>query len=351
MPLMASNRARFDPRRGRITGSIFGSPESQDRAAFLDEGMRNYDAEARRGMQVNPIQPVFDALKREELGAAYDGKKFGVGGMGGGVTTNRTAMTGGAMPARGARKPVDYLDGGSFDVTDDPRVQQAMTRQALDALDPRLNNPEAERGREMQDAALGRNATEQRNLRSARDYAMPMHRIKEEMGDISSEAEARRGFLPWGASASETDFNRKFQLATEPARLAAEGKADVAGITGQSRVDAARVRQPDQIELLIDALGQASRGGWGVDAQGRPLGPPPELQQRLRDLFMNQGAPQGAAPAGPPSRGGGAGPTMGATSGPPANPQPGQKYRLPNGKMAVWANDDGTWGWYEDDGG
>lgn len=349
MPLMAPSRARFDRSRGRATGSIFGSPESQDRASYLDEGMRNYDAEARRGLQINPIQPVFDALKREELGAAYDGKKFGVSGLGNGVTTNRTAMTGG-QPMPRARKPVDYLDSGGFDVTDDPRVQQAMTLRALQALDPTINNPEAERGRALQDSVLDENRQDVRGLRRARDFGVPMANLKADVADMESEREARRDTLPYRAGVAERDFNRRRDLAVLPAQIAAEGRERVAGITGDSRVDAANARRPDPIELLIEALSKTDKGTFGVDAEGNPMAAPDDLRQRLREALLNRTTP-GAPPSGPPARGGGAGPSTGASGAPPSNPKPGDKYRMPNGKIAVWANDDGTWGWYEDDGG
>lgn len=336
------------PSRMRTTDSLFGSPEENDRAAYVGQGMRDYDTESRRGPMTNPIQPVFDALKRKELESTYDGKNLRVNFGSGGVGRQETPM-----PTRRPLNPLEALSGGGrgggFDVADDPRVQQAMVRRALDALDPMAE--EEASGREMQDSALDQNRQEQRSLRSARDVAVPMNRIKQEMGDFNSEAEAHREFLPWRAGVNDQKFNRNLQLTTEPARIAAEGRREVADITGDSRVDAANAHKPDPIELLIDALGQTSKGAFGVDKDGRPTSPPVDLQQRLRDTLMGQTSPSGPARGAGPSRSGGAGPSTSASGTPPSNPKPGDKYRLPNGKMAVWANDDGTWGWYEDDGG
>lgn len=249
------------------------------------------------------------------------------------------------MPAR-ARKPVDYLEDGRFDVTDDPRVQQALTRQALDALDPVLNNPEAARGRELQDSVLEENRQDVRGLRRARDFGVPMAAIKREQGDLDSEAEARREWFPARASLRDQEFERRYRMATDPAQIAAEGRERVAGITGDSRVDAANARRPDPIEMLIEALSQTDKGAFGVDEQGRPIPAPDDLRQRLREALMGRTAP-GAATAGPPARGGGAGP---ATNQSPqaqgGTPKPGDRRLMPDGKMAVWANDEGVWDWY-----
>lgn len=353
--------ASFSPRSSNLRA---GTPEEADaidegrmeaaRRQFIEDSVNERNRESfgiiGRGIGPGPIPGWYDfadQMNASEAAAAWEGKNFQADLTGIGQSPSRRAAgSGGSNMPRAPRG----LESDGFDVSDDPRVQQAMVRRALDALDPMAE--EAARGREMQDSALERNASEQRNLRSARDYAMPMHRIKTEMGDITSNAEALREWFPARQSLREQDFNRKRELAIGPAEAAAEGRIAAEGLRAQGAVGAAQARQPDPTEIAAKAIADMTRSGaFGVDRNGRPIAPPPDLQQRAIEQIMGllQGGqlpPSGQPrqPQGAPAPGG----QVPMTSGPaPANPTVGARHRFPNGRVLEW---DGQ-GWFDPNGG
>lgn len=260
--------------------------------------------------------------------------------------------------------------GGQFDPSDDPRVQQALIREALTALEPDAFAFDAGGGQMMggsrreaaQDRTFGRGLDQirqragledelderyapreaGRKLDLTRAFGVPMAQANAAIGDVTSEAEAGREWLPNRRSLRDQDFERRRELAISPASIAAQSRLGVADITGQSRVAAAEVRRPDPAALAAKTLRDASAAGaFGFDQYGDPLAPPPELQQQsldlLTQLFASAGGVAGGtgtpAPAGPGQVGGMA----------PGGPKIGDRKTFPNGVIGEW---DGT-GWVQ----
>lgn len=371
--MLPTTRSRFDTTRRKLVGGIFGEPEAQDRDAYVNAGMKSYDADVRSGMGTNPIQDVFTALKRKELGANYDGKNFSVSpGQGVGLSdADRRRQEGPPTMSRSLAGLTPRS--GQFDVSDDPRVQQAMVQRALTELEPDNFSFDAGGGRMEVGSRRDAEQTKQfgrgldmsrrkdafddaqdakyepreagRKLDLAQKFGPGMARAQAEVGDINSEAEARREFLPHRSNLRDEEFSRRRELTLGPAQTAADGRLAAESVKAQGVVGAAQARRPDTANLAGQAIANMTRSGaFGVDAQGRPMPPPPELQQQAMDVLMEmlsggggagqtvpgQGAPQGAAPP--------------MTEGiPPRNPQVGATHRFPNGKIGKW---DGQ-GWDE----
>ena len=101
---------------------------------------------------------------------------------------------------------------------------------------------------------------------NGRNRAVAHANVGNEVGDLNSEAKARRGFLPWGQAQNERDTEQAFGLADtrygQPARI--RGQADIASaqIGAQGRMGAAQMRQGNPMEALYKALDeyQAKQG-------------------------------------------------------------------------------------------
>jgi len=113
---------------------------------------------------------------------------------------------------------------------------------------------------------------------NGRNRAVAHANVGNEVGDLNSEAKARRGFLPWGAAQNERDTESAFGLAdtrySQPARI--RGQADVASaqMGAQGRIGAAQMSHGNPIEALQKALHE-------MLAQGKS---PEELEAALPQL-------------------------------------------------------------------
>jgi hypothetical protein len=231
--------------------------------------------------------------------------------------------------------------GGGFDPTDDPRVQQALIQEALTELDydptraPRWRPEDLAEQRKTRDFGRGLDQVRQktalkdelearyapreagRKLDLTRAFGVPMAQANAAIGDVTSEAEAGREWLPNRRSLRDQDFERRRELAISPASIAAQSRLGVAGITGQSRVAEAEVGRPDPAALAAKTLRDAfESGAFGLDEWGQPKAPPAELQQQALDLLTGLFSSSGGAGAPPvgPGRMGGAGPSAGPPS-------------------------------------
>ncbi len=82
--------------------------------------------------------------------------------------------------------------------------------------------------------------------------------VQNQIGDVNSEAKARRGFLPWGQA--EDDRQTEGALATadarygQPARIKAAGDVNAAAMGAQGRIGAAQASHGNPMEALQKAL-------------------------------------------------------------------------------------------------
>jgi hypothetical protein len=95
--------------------------------------------------------------------------------------------------------------------------------------------------------------------------------VQNQVGDVLSEGKARRGFLPWAQQESEQNMNDVLATSDarygEPARARAFGDMQTAKITGDSRVEAARVAHApisDPIEAFKAALLKRFEAGYPI---------------------------------------------------------------------------------------
>lgn len=82
--------------------------------------------------------------------------------------------------------------------------------------------------------------------------------VQNQIGDVNSEAKARRGFLPWGQAADERDTGNAASLADarygQPARIKAASDRDAAALGASGRIGAARASHNGPIDALNKAL-------------------------------------------------------------------------------------------------
>lgn len=247
---------------------------------------------------------------------------------------------------RSSPAPADFLSGsrGGFDVTSDPRVQQALITDALSELDydptraPRWTQDDLAETRKTRDFGRGLDEDRQtarfedemaetyeprqmgRKLNLARTFGPDMARVQAQIGDIGSEAEARRETLPYRAGVRQQEYDQKYRMATDPARLAGEARIEEAKAKARAAVDAALARKPDGAAALLNAVASATRSGLFTDDEGGSFAPDQdvvnEIVQYLRSRISGNGTNPGgnqvpSVPSGPPARGGGAGPATG----------------------------------------
>jgi hypothetical protein len=188
---------------------------------------------------------------------------------------------------------IDYADGpanGAFGArpefyiprTMDPIANRERTRQAGDMT-------------ARQDEGLQQELQPLEDLRNAATLRMK-GRAAQDTADYGAGLEAKRYWDPMTHSMIEESDQRKIRLATEPARIAANSREQVADITGDSRVDAARARVPDQLTQALGLVPKvAAAGGFGVDREGNRLAPPENIQRSTTDALsrMMSGAQGG----------------------------------------------------------
>ena len=99
------------------------------------------------------------------------------------------------------------------------------------------------------------------------------------------------------------------------------------------------------------------RSGFFMDESGQQVPVPPQLAQQALEALMGMRGGQAPSQSPQPGRMGGAGPMAAPAQGgaplvegrPPANPQPGTRYRNARGIEFEWADEhDGQgWGWVQ----
>jgi hypothetical protein len=104
--------------------------------------------------------------------------------------------------------------------------------------------------------------------------------VANEIGDVNSEAKARRGFLPWGQAQNERDTENAFGLAdaryAQPARTRAQGDVASAQIGAQGRIGAAQATHGNPVEALQKALHEMLAQGKSMQELEAAL---PQLKQ------------------------------------------------------------------------
>lgn len=218
------------------------------------------------------------------------------------------------------------LSGGGFDPTDDPRVQQALIMDALAELDydptraPRgtrvdrnfargLDQQRQEASLDDQMANLYEPREAGRRLRLTREFGVPQAQAEAAVGDVRSEAEAGRSFLPNRSFLDARDFERRKELTLGPAQTAAQSRLGVAELTGQSRVGAAEATAAGRQKSLEELLALLTKAGvFGTDPKTYEPNPPPDdLRQRAIDDLLRRAQGGGQAPTGAPGPAAGGG--------------------------------------------
>lgn len=151
--------------------------------------------------------------------------------------------------------------------------------------------------------------------------------------DTQSYGEGARYWSPMSQGVMADQDRRAIERSTAPAEIQAEGafrraQADAAGRVGAAQATA-NGRRPDPTQMISTVIGNmTSKGAFGVDRNGRPLGPPPEIQQKVGQILMDFLNGQGNQQGGQPAPGGTGAPQ---TGGPTVGEQ-----RTVNGRTYTW---------------
>lgn len=95
--------------------------------------------------------------------------------------------------------------------------------------------------------------------------------VQNQIGDVNSEAKARRGFLPYATAADERDTESAASLADarygQPARIKAAGDVNAATMNASGRIGAAKAAHAplDPISALRQAVMDRFKAGYPVD--------------------------------------------------------------------------------------
>lgn len=233
------------------------------------------------------------------------------------------------------------MQGRGGGVADDPRVQQALIRETLTALEPgraardrRANFAtdldEREQMLHFEDRMADQYEPRRlgRTLDQTQRFGPAMAHAENTIADITGEGAARRTQMPWATTARNSEqeqalerilqqYVRPAELDLERAGVAAAGQANVAGIQQQSG------QERDALTALQDIV----TSGFGYENTGtEPF--MAELQRRLLGGRTDGAGPMGAgggAPGGAP----GVGPV-------PSNPTVGQRWTFPGGAIGEW---------------
>lgn len=106
--------------------------------------------------------------------------------------------------------------------------------------------------------------------------------------DYAAELGAKRYWDPSTYSMNADVDARKMRLATEPARIAAESRENVATTTGQSRVQTANATAGGRLgqEAIRSYDDWVKSGAFGIDERtGMPKEPPPEVANFMQGLL------------------------------------------------------------------
>jgi hypothetical protein len=126
----------------------------------------------------------------------------------------------------------------------------------------------------------------------------------QDIADYTGRREASRYFDPMQQAVRGDDFRRKLQLSTEPARIAADSRADVATAQADARVSAAQAGERARMfASSMDLIPELTRSGvFGRDRRGNPIAPDPEVSQQaietMRRILSGGGRAGGAGGAG-----------------------------------------------------
>lgn len=114
-----------------------------------------------------------------------------------------------------------------------------------------------------------------------------------EADDYSAGLAARRYWDPYTQSMLADEHGRKMALATEPARLAASSRENVASTTAAGRVGTAQATASGRLgqEAIRSYDDWIAKGAFGFDDRGYPLPPPPEVENFMR-RFLGQSTGQ-----------------------------------------------------------
>ena len=203
---------------------------------------------------------------------------FGAGAQGGLLATMRPGLRNALADAYG-RDQLDSLERKRGSVVDlGPGLGGETSRPFY--VDPRIADAETARGQFRSNAMLEDELTGMQETGA--------YRRKAEGDDYAADLAARRYWEPRSYSMREDDMQRKLRLATEPARIAADSREQVASTTGASRVSTAQATAGGRLtgEAIKNYDDWVKSGAFGIDERtGMPKTPPPEVANFMQNLL------------------------------------------------------------------
>jgi len=231
-----------------------------------------------------------------------DGGDVGLGPGGGMFATMRPGLRNALSDAAGEqalsdledRQPTVFHRPGSS-------VLPGFLGQPMDEVyDPDTDAPIAAAERDRQRAARGVDYDN-----SLHDVYDPLEAQREQrLKDIGAAGDLSRYWEPSEQARQTQEFGRKYDLTTDPARIAAGNRLDVANVAGGAKVEAAQAgRAMPNFAQLFKSIADT----YPKDPRTGEAQLPPQIQT-LRDALANfagQGvnpppAPAPAVPSGPP---------------------------------------------------